>query len=238
MDVRTGGGDGLRACVKYAERLRSQSWTCTGGVFLATTDSRGRQDDTMKVIAQDVRSTARPRPISGAADDYDSWCENGSICGRKISRYIAEVKGNGAYGDGDGVIGSFDLIYRQSFDGKRPRWRSLLDWDSGPRISPGKWRNNCRINIRDAADKYCGKNPVGFNDIDQERTRAWWPGSRSYEYNEQRLTDGRKYHDDHLGEFVAWGHTKTFKAGVLHTGRWSKCNTKTGCKYYQVPWRP
>ena len=44
------------------------------------------------------------------ADDYDSWRENGTVCGRQISEYIAEVKGNGAYGDATGVIGALDFI--------------------------------------------------------------------------------------------------------------------------------
>lgn len=37
---------------------------------------------------------------------------------------------------------TFDILYRQSFDGNLPRWRTLIDLDSGPEINPGTWTEN------------------------------------------------------------------------------------------------
>ncbi len=56
------------------------------------------------------------------------------------------MKGNGAYGNASGVIGAFDFIVRQAFNGQRPRWRNTLSWDYGPQIQPQEFTNNCRIN--------------------------------------------------------------------------------------------
>lgn len=154
---------------------------------------------------------------SGQPTDYDSWCENGTICGRKINDYTAEVKGNGAYGDSNWVIGTFDTVYRQSFDGKLPRWRTLIDWDSGPEINPGIWRNNCRVNLGGRPDDYRGKNEVNLASVNAKAPRSWWPSGERWAYNDQRLTGSGNYHDDHEGEFTAFGHRQLFKAGVLHT---------------------
>ncbi|MFI5582995.1 hypothetical protein ACIA8N_34320 [Streptomyces sp. NPDC051822] len=209
-----------------------------GGVLTVTTDSQGRTTDVSYVIAPDSPASPTPRLAAPGRDDYDSWCENGTVRSRKINDYTAEVKGNGAYGDSKGAIGSFDVVYRQSFDGKRPRWRTVLDWDSGPEINPGVWTNNCRVNVSGGPDDYCGKSEVNLASINAAAPRGWWPSNHRWAYNEQRLTGGGKYHDDHEGEFTAFGHRQLFKAGVLHTGRWHKCNSSTGCQYYQVPWKP
>ncbi|MFJ3841139.1 hypothetical protein ACIPY6_37335 [Streptomyces sp. NPDC090054] len=114
-------GDGLQACVDEAREKRSEAWTCMGGTLRVTEDDQGRSTDAAYVVAEDSTVTARPLAAAPAKDDYDSWCENGTICSRKINDYTAEVKGNGAYGNSKGVIGTFDVIYRQSFDGKLPR---------------------------------------------------------------------------------------------------------------------
>ncbi|MBT2446294.1 hypothetical protein J7F03_04190 [Streptomyces sp. ISL-43] len=228
--------------MEQAKAERPAAWTCIGGTLTVTEDNQGRSTDRTTVVADDFTITPAPAPASApasraAADDYDSWCENGSVCGREISRYAAEVKGNGAYGDRNGSIGSIDIVYRQEFNGPWPQWRSLLIHDSGPQINPGNWTNDCRINIKDGPDAYCGRNTVNFNDINASQRRAWWPSPTRLASNESKVTDSRNYHDDHSGEFVAWGHTQMFKAGVLHTGRWNNCDSGT-CKYYQVPWRP
>ncbi|MFF3215582.1 hypothetical protein ACFYYB_33755 [Streptomyces sp. NPDC002886] len=231
-------GDGLQACVNEAQDKQSEAWTCMGGTLRVTEDNRGRVTDAAYLVAEDTTVTPAPRAMAPAKDDYDSWCENGTICGRKINAFTAEVKGNGAYGDSKGVIGTFDIVYRQSFDGKLPRWRTLIEWDSGPEINPGIWRNNCRVNLSGRPDDYCGKNDVHLASVNAKASRSWWPSSERWAYNDQRLTGGGNYHDDHEGEFTAFGHRQLFKAGVLHTGRWSKCNSRTGCQYYQVPWKP
>jgi hypothetical protein len=51
-----------------------------------------------------------------------------------------------------------------------------------------------------------------------------------------RLTGSGKYHDNHDSEFVAFGHTQLFKADVLHTDRWNKCNSRTGVLHVALIW--
>ncbi|MFF4647679.1 hypothetical protein [Streptomyces sp. NPDC001389] len=238
LNTSDGQDTGLGACVDEAHRTRPEAWTCMGGVLRVTADSRGKTTDAVYPVAETTAPSPAARAAAPGRDDYDSWCENGTICSRKINDYTAEVKGNGAYGDSKGVIGSFDIVYRQSFDGNLPRWRTLIDWDSGPEINLGTWRNNCRVNISGGPDDYCGRNDVNLASINATSQRAWWPSGDRWSYNAQRLTGSGKYHDDHEGEFTAFGHRQLFKAGVLHTGRWTKCNTRTGCQYYQVPWKP
>jgi hypothetical protein len=236
LEPGDGTGAGMQACIAEANRIRPEAWTCMGGELTVSADNRGRSTDTAYVVAEDV--TLSPAPAAPGRDDYDSWCENGTVCSRKINDYTAEVKGNGAYGDSNGVIGSFDIVYRQSFDGKLPRWRTLLDWDSGPEINPGTWMNVCRVNVSAGPDGYCGKNDVNLVSVNAAAPRSWWPSNGRWAYNAQRLTGSGNYHDDHEGEFTAFGHRPMFKAGTLHTGRWNKCNSSTGCKYYEVPWKP
>jgi hypothetical protein len=113
-------------------------------------------------LSPDVAVTPTPATkvigddVGVLADDYDSLgAKNGSICAGKISDCISEVKGNGACGDANGVIGTLDFIYRQNFNRQYPRWRSLLIWDSGPTATFYTFCNNCRIN-QTGPDGCCG----------------------------------------------------------------------------------
>jgi hypothetical protein len=247
LDRSYGAGKGIQACVAAAGRSRAQNWTCVGGELTTTTVSAsGRTTVKSVAVSDDVIDTtaaARVNTTPGVnraaaaqrADDYDSWCESGSICGRQISAYIAEVKGNGAYGDQNGVIGAFDFIVRQAFDGPWPRWRSLLIWDYGPAINPYNFRVNCRVNVT-GPDGFCGGTDLLFSTISSGKWRSWWPSSTGYDYNSDKLKGSTKYHDDAYGSFKATGHSQTFHASTIHTGRWRYCSSN--CSYYQVPWAP
>ncbi|MFC8411765.1 hypothetical protein [Arthrobacter sp. NPDC057259] len=68
------------------------------------------------------------------ADEYDTWCENGSICQRLITDYIAETKGNAAYGDQNGAIGAYDIIIRTNLNGRQANNTVTLYHDAGPAL--------------------------------------------------------------------------------------------------------
>ncbi|MFE4610886.1 hypothetical protein ACFRK5_21430 [Streptomyces niveus] len=247
-NTKIAGGYGLRACVDQAEEIRPQAWTCMGGSLTVTADRDGKTVNETTLVAEDFSVThgalQAKSPVAGKAapmaTDYDTWCESGSICARRIGadNAIAEVKGNGAYGDSGGVIGSFDLVFRQSFNGKYPRWRSALIHDSGPEVQPVEFFNKCRINISGGPDGNCGSETLYFTDINRGKQWAWVPSSTAYRQNNNPLRNGQKYHDDHFGEFRAHGHSQYFSTGTLHTGRWDRCTADIGCRYYQVPWKP
>ncbi|NLU80620.1 hypothetical protein HCA58_20060 [Micromonospora sp. HNM0581] len=59
------------------------------------------------------------------------------------SRYIGETKGNATYGDSNGVVGSFDVIIRNSLQGRRGRWTVSLIWDYGPSLTFSDSWINC-----------------------------------------------------------------------------------------------
>jgi len=204
-----------------------------GELTVATTDADGgtKFESTMVTDSPNIDTTG---DIRIAADDYDTWCETGTTCSRLINDYTAEVKGNGAYGNNGGVIGSFDQVLRQSFDGGTPRWRGHLDWDSGPNVDGFNWIIRCRKSDG-AFDSTCGnENPWDPGVIGSIGQRTWIPSETGYRYNSAGLTGStNKYHDDFYGAFKASGYTTTWSSGTLHTGRWRSCSA---CKYYQVPW--
>lgn len=225
-------GSGLAACLAEAERRRPDAWTCSGGELTITVvDERGTRPKRVQVVDNTPIDTTRQ--VRAAADDYDTWCESGTICTRKISNYTVEVKGNGAYGDSRGAIGAFDQVMRQSFNGGNPRWRMLLDYDTGPAVNGFDWHTRCRKS--DAfSDSVCGDNPYDPATISSASPRTWFPSSTGLVVNSQVLSGStNKYHDENYGAFKASGYTQTFYTGVLHTGRWNKCGA---CIYYQVPW--
>ncbi|HKD97326.1 MAG TPA: hypothetical protein VKB69_06935 [Micromonosporaceae bacterium] len=233
-DPGTADGKGLAACIAAAKAERPSTWFCMGGDLTTTTVKGGKVTTDTRTVATDFRdTTGEVRPF---IDDYDSWCENGSICGRQISAYIAEVKGNGAYGDIHGVIGTVDFIIRQAFNGQYPRWRTVIIWDSGPVITINQYVNVCRININNWPDGTCGTSEAFFYQIGPSRWRDAWPSETGYDQNDSKLTDSRNYHDDNYGSFYAAGYSQLFAAGTLHTGRWNSCNVSPYCRYYQVPW--
>lgn len=227
-------GQGLQDCVEQARLEALASWTCMGGA-LTTVDDKARP--VTRIISTDVEYTsATDGTFAILADDYDTWCESSSVCARKISSTIAEVKGNGAYGDLTGVIGEFDLIIRQAFDGQWPRWRNTLIWDSGPMILPQEFSNNCRIN-QIGPDGHCGEVLYNFATVSSTSWKSQKPSATTYYYNSQKTSNSSNYHDDNYGSFRAVGYPNlTFYASTLHTGRWNQCNTSSMCKYYQAPW--
>lgn len=230
----------LAACVAAAKVMRPSAWTCLGGqLSMTTTNAAGELvTERREIVSVPMEETKLKAPMTSAiavpgADDYDAWCESGTICTRLINDYTSEVKGNAAYGDQDGVIGSFDQVLRQSFSGDTPRWRGVLIWDGGPAINGNNWHIRCRKS--DAfSDSVCGDNPWDPGTISSSSYRTWIPTSSGYRYNSESLSgSSNKYHDDFYGRFTASGESLTWSSGTLHTGRWKGCPT---CKYYQVPW--
>lgn len=226
-------GSPLAACVGAAKSKRPVAWTCLGGQLTERVMRNGQPEDIVTdVVAWEIVDTTNEARL--AVDDYDSWCESGTVCGRRISDYVAEVKGNAAYGDQNGAIGSFDQVVRQSFNGGNPRWRELLDYDSGPAVNGFGFHTRCRKHVSLGSDGVCGDNPYDPSTISSISTRAWHPSSTGYTVNSQVLSgSSSKYHDENYGSFTAAGKTLTWSTGTIHTGRWNGCGS---CKYYQVPW--
>jgi hypothetical protein len=72
-----------------------------------------------------------------------SWCETQSVCHRKVTDYVEETVGNGAYGVGGTLIGRFQITLRTNLNGRQPRYTLSLHVVQGPRIS-GNFHLHCR----------------------------------------------------------------------------------------------
>ena len=215
-----------------------------GGELTATQmDDSGQTRTTSRIIELDILQTTDLSAANETAsyaqssgDFYDNWCENASVCGRQISSYIAEVKGNGAYGNLYGAIGGFDYVVRQNFNCHVPRWRSMIDWDWGPTVYPNEFYTRCKRHVPRSPDPSYGTETAYFSRINSTYTRSWWPSRNGYNSLSERLTSSSKYHDDLWGSFRAEGYNTTWYVATIHTGRWRYCDSEIGCRYYQVPW--
>lgn len=136
------------ACVQLAKKLTDGPWSCVGDSLTYRADDRGRSQWTTIALPhgglassveqrRDGDSVATsPNDIGDdIGDDYDYWCENKASCTRFITQFIAEIKGNVAYGQGAEVWGNFDIVWRQNFDGPWNRYRSCILWDSGSAVN-------------------------------------------------------------------------------------------------------
>lgn len=119
----------VETCVAAALAEDLDNWVCMGGNLTEVPQSA-----TDYSTPGPVPQTRAMGPMTLSLDDYDTWCEYGTICSRTLSDYIAEVKGNAAYGDQTGVIGSFDIVMRVNLNGRQPRWNVTLIHDTGPSL--------------------------------------------------------------------------------------------------------
>jgi len=223
-------GASLTSCLEQARRERPAAWVCVGDEL--QTDVAVPDASPLAVSTVDTSLLSSPVALA-AGDDYDTWCEFGSAqCSRRISPYIAEVKGNAVYGNASGAVGEFDEILRQDFNGPSPRWRLTLIWEWGASISPQMFTISCRRVVAYLPDAMCGQVGAYPLNISSASRRTSFPSATGYVQNPSPLgTASSKYHDEVYGQFIAGGLLIT--AATLHTGRWTNC---PDCSYYQVPW--
>jgi hypothetical protein len=150
----------LQPCVDLALEEKNRQWICTAEGLLAVTDQQGKPVG--KLTPVKPANTGQDRGAGPAWDDYDSWCESGTICRRIVNgnRYIGETKGNAAYGNQDGVIGSYDAVIRTRFHHRWPEWTVALIHDSGPNLRFSGTLMNCRQDLL-AVDRNCGFRHIG-----------------------------------------------------------------------------
>lgn len=164
------------ACVEEADIENLGQWLCVGPSLYELTETG--QTRLVDVIAQDsevpvtmdqaVNAVFRPAAHStrtsllGSASDrgtvlptdaVETWCENGTICYRVVSDYIGQVKGNAAYGNMSGGIGTFDIVLNTNINGSSPRFRGIFDWDSGPKINFSNVKHNL-IRTSDGSNRW------------------------------------------------------------------------------------
>lgn len=161
LDIRL-----LAACEAVAEENSAVRWFCLDGklTYVTLDDVRAARGPSVAVLPP-VPASAQPstsdddQAAAAAADDYDSWCETGSVCTRYPNGYISETKGNAAYGNQNGAIGSFDIILKVYLNGRQPQWITKFDHDTGPSLNFSNMYVNC---VKDQTfDGSCGHHLIG-----------------------------------------------------------------------------
>lgn len=219
----------LRNCVSYAVKHALEQWVCTGsGVTYESKDASGKTRQRFVAIVQ-----SRPRLSQGvtikASDDYDSWCEYSGVCHRKISNYIEEVKGNAAYGNQNGAIGSFDIVVRTNLNGRQAQWRVTYIWDSGPSIKFEHPQISCWDKEPITGVWYgCGSYVVSNGSTAPKVSPSSWRWNSSWLYS-ARLERDDTYHGAHDTYFVPSGYPR-YAASVLNTGDFN-CFSNGTCKF-------
>ena len=204
----------LRPCIRRALDVRAAWWVCTpAGLTAFARSPVGTTTASFAAVAPGVPARADP----AMAGDHDNWCENGSVCRRPAGGPAAEeIKTNVAYGNEQGVIGSFDVVLRARPDGRHATWNVSLIWDSGPDLTFGAVTAGCRRSGGARPDRDCGTARAGTASIGGGRwqwTSAALAGSRP--------ADGAAFHCVVAGRFRASGYAYPFSAGLSRSGRFA-----------------
>lgn len=92
---------GLAPCVDMAAKTKASAWVCTAEGLNITADIHGKTVDKFIPLKSTDYNAAPATPTTATSgtlstmavgDDYDYWCETGTICHRYPSRYAEETK--------------------------------------------------------------------------------------------------------------------------------------------------
>ena len=219
----------LQDCVDYAVQHTLDHWVCTGkGVTYESKDSSGKTQQHYTAITQRRLVTSSRGAVINASD-YDSWCETAPVCHRKVGNYVEEVKGNAAYGNQNGVIGTFDIVIRSNLNGRQVQWRVAYIWDSGPSIKFEYPQISC-----------WDRNPIGVwygcgSYVVTNGSTAPKVSSGSWRWDSRRLDSARleqddTYHGAHDTYFAPSGYPR-YAAAILNTGDFN-CFSNGTCKFW------
>jgi len=191
----------LESCTNEAVRREIQSWVCIGDYLVEMSGNEpthmvphGERSSSVRVISTSARQQGQ--------DDYDTWCENGDVCSRKISTFISETKGNGAYGNASGRIGRFDVILKTNLNGRSPRWAISFIHDEGPSLNLDNPQVQCFEDVVFFPDSDCGLYP-------SDRNPRIGPGARRWDsqlLNGVPLKDENDYSAEVYARFTPDGH--------------------------------
>jgi hypothetical protein len=217
-----GGAAALAPCINLAVKQRVAQWICTAdGLTSLSRDAAGNLTRSFTSIAPSGASEGSDNRL---LDDYDTWCENGSICHRKISSYISETKGNAAYGNQSGALGSYDVVIRTNLNGRQAQWRVTLIWDSGPSLDFNDTYVNCYEEINNWPDTDCGDHYIGGPVISGSSWR--WDSGIVYG---NRLNNSNEYYAAVNTYFTPSGYP-TYIAAPLETQRFN-CYGSSNCVF-------
>lgn len=139
------------------------------------------------------------------------------------SQYISETKGNAAYGNQNGVIGSYDAVIRTNITGRKSNNTLTLIWDSDPSLRFTGGRIFCYEDRN--PDLNCGTNIVS----DRTMSSTSWRWSTGL-MNGEKLVNGNYYYNQYATSFTPTGYSK-YTAGKLNTQRFWCPRGAAGCYF-------
>ncbi len=247
VDVPAGQTD----CIERAAQIATGLWTCLGNRLAyeeSAADGSGTvwKEETIPLPPGDTEGDNPPSEAwetdtltmddatfaAAARDEYDTWCENRGICNRLVSDYIATVKGNafvGKFRNGEFEIwATWDVVWRQAFDGPYARWRLYLKHDKGSAVDSEYWRATEVEENTFADDNFCSAvmTPAVISRLHKT---DWSPSRRTYEYCGDRVTKDETWHDDLMG--VVYVRGDRWRMPDLHTGHWRSFIPESGPPY-------
>ncbi|GAA2305013.1 hypothetical protein GCM10009853_072590 [Glycomyces scopariae] len=162
-------GESLQSCIDRALREHRANWVCTG-------------------------------PSAGVPDrsEDDTWCV-GNVCHRVKSAYIAASRPDAAYGNQDGVIGTFSVNVNTNLNGRQAKWTINLAWSTGPAIAYVGMNLSCREDKNNLPDSICGSS--SFKPAIGPTAVSW----TSRTINGERLNNSNPYYAQLSGQFDAGG---------------------------------
>lgn len=208
----------VQNCVSVALKQKNEQWTCTSEGLLVTRNHKGEAVEHFTPISSGMAPEGQDAgpssdQLGAMSHDYDTWCEYGSICHRKISSYIHETKGNAAYGNQSGVIGSYDAVVRTNMNGRQHRWTVTLIHDSGPSLRFSYAKMRCWQDRAWMSDLHCGDRGIGSPSV--SRYNRTWTSSLIYG---NYLANSDDYYAQFLTNFTRYGYP-TYTAGALRTAK-------------------
>ncbi|MCO1339385.1 hypothetical protein BJH93_10855 [Kocuria polaris] len=171
---------------------------------------------------EDLSKIAQP---AKGGDHYDTWCETGTICKRKISSYIYDVKGNGAYGNEKGAIGSYDVIVRTNLNGRQATWTVTRIWDSGPSLKFTSSYQRCWEQRAALSPRSCGAHSLTGVTLSSGTYRNVKKIKGNY------LKNSNNYKGIFSTKFTPKGYS-TYTASNLDTGTFNCYRTSSDICYF------
>lgn len=228
----------LQPCVNQAVSKGVQQWICTGEGMQIQKNAAGQATNEFVAIkpATVYENPGNPELMRRNAssldsavqgeytiqDDYDQWCENGSICTRNPNQYITEVKGNAAYGNQNGAIGSYDAILRVSLNGRQANGRVTVIHDTGPSL----FFHSSRFNCAQVGYASCGSHVVNDRVVNSVSRR-----SQSNLIYGNYLKNNANYYNTFATKFLPTGYQE-YTAGNLNTVKFTCSEGGSAQCYY------
>lgn len=214
--------DQTALCESAAAGLNFRQWLCIGDRIQNLADP---QSEPARVPGATTEQIGRPRfETLGAGDEDDLVCENVATCFQRRNDYISRVKGNAAYGDANGAIGSFDIWLGVNLNGRSPRFDYKFIWDSGPILTFDSTSIECVDENSGTISGSCGSYSGTGTAIISEGYATY----QSPLINGAPLEDIGAYYAQIFSAFTPEGHPRQSIA-PLTTERW-KCPELEGAR--------